>query len=86
MKLKNEKIEDALNKIAVAKKMNSEFLDLSDCGLMELPESLFELVNLIKLDLSYNEIKEIPEDFNKLVSLVELKLNRNQIQKIPESR
>ena len=82
---KNGKIEDALNKIAVAKKMNSEFLDLSDCGLMELPESLFELVNLIKLDLSYNEIKEIPEDFSKLVSLVELKLNRNQIQKIPES-
>ena len=67
----------ALERIAKAKKQNSILLDLSFLGIRELPEELFELVNLTDLDLSNNGLSHLPTGINKLKNLQNLNLSNN---------
>jgi len=54
-------------------------LDLSKKNLKEIPNGVFELINLTLLDLDYNELTEIPIEINKLVNLKYLYLSNNHI-------
>ena len=61
-------------------------LDLSAENLIEIPEGVFELINLKELGLDYNELIEIPLNINKLVKLTTLRLGNNKLTTIPDIR
>jgi len=50
--------------------------------LKEIPDSVFELVNLKTLNLSCNRLTEIPIEINKLVNLNMLNLSCNKLMEI----
>jgi len=58
-------------------------LDLSKKNLKEIPDNVFELVNLEVLNLICNELMEIP-DLSKLVNLKHLDLYHNKLMEIPD--
>lgn len=47
-----------------------KMLDLSNCGLTEIPNFLLNLSRLLNLDLSSNQIEELPEEIGRLTQLV----------------
>jgi len=57
-------------------------LDLSWKGLKEIPDNVFELVNLKVLNLNHNKLTEISLNINKLVNLESLGLNYNELTEI----
>ncbi len=61
------------------KNINQSKLDLSNYGLKEIPEEVFELKNLRKLILRNNKIKNIPAEIEKLNRLETLDLSGNNI-------
>ncbi|MBL3550569.1 leucine-rich repeat domain-containing protein [Chryseobacterium sp. KMC2] len=61
------------------KNINQSKLDLSNYGLKEIPEEVFELKNLKKLILRNNKIKNIPAEIEKLNRLETLDLSGNNI-------
>lgn len=69
-----ERIEEAIENKATR-------LDLTSCGLREIPKEIGEMVWLKELDLSNNQITKI-EGLEELQQLQSLHLNSNQISKI----
>jgi len=63
---------------------NLEYLGLHGT-ITEIPESIKELKNLLKLDLSYNDISKLPDDMSVLENIVYLDLTINEIVEIPET-
>ncbi|WP_100074715.1 leucine-rich repeat domain-containing protein [Chryseobacterium camelliae] len=61
------------------KNINQSKLDLSNYGLKDIPEEVFELKNLKKLILRNNKIKNIPAEIEKLNRLETLDLSGNNI-------
>lgn len=59
-------------------------LDLSSRGICEVPESVGNLVNIVKLDLSSNELDTLPLSFIKLQHITELVLSRNRFVRVPQ--
>lgn len=59
-------------------------LDLSSRSICEVPESVGNLVNIVKLDLSSNELDTLPLSFTKLQHLTELVLTRNKFVRVPQ--
>ncbi len=76
----SQKVLEALTKFEML-----EELDLSHCGLTELPESIGNLRNLEVLDLENNELTELPESILDLRNLKELDIGGNRLTKLPES-
>ena len=62
---------------------DTTYLDLSRSNLKEIPDGVFELVNLTLLNLNCNELTDIPIEINKLVKLTGLWLNNNKLTTIP---
>lgn len=60
-----------------------ETLALHICGLIEVPETIFALVNLRKLSLYGNKLQEIPDEMRKMQKLAILDLSDNQFEEIP---
>lgn len=54
-------------------------INLSGKGLREMPDNIFDYVNLEKLDLSHNKIKVIPKDIVRLRKLRSLDLSFNDL-------
>lgn len=54
-------------------------INLSGKGLEEIPENVYEYVNVEKLDLSHNKIKVIPKEIVKLRKLRSLDLSFNDL-------
>lgn len=77
--------KDVLKKIRVAKKKNSETLDLSSSKLTTLPDAICELKNLETLDLSQNRLTTIPDSICALKVLKGLNLSHNQLMTLPDS-
>ena len=61
------------------------YLDLSNKGLTEIPESIGKLEKLERLHLNDNKLSSLPESIGNLVRLYELTLNNNQLSSLPES-
>lgn len=77
--------QEALVRIEECVRLNSNFLDLRDLGLYEIPLEIFQLSGLRALFISENQITELPESIGNLTSLKELYLSGNRIREIPES-
>lgn len=82
--------EELINLIYVAKEKNWKALDLTDCGLTELPPEIGMLENLEYLDLSSdieieerNIIETLPKEIGNLKSLKELNLYGIGINSLP---
>lgn len=54
-------------------------INLSGKGLREIPENIYEYINLEKLDLSHNKIEVIPKEIVKLKKLRSLNLSFNNL-------
>ncbi|MDJ0902895.1 MAG: COR domain-containing protein [Xenococcus sp. MO_188.B8] len=78
----NEKV---LKIIREAKEKKSTQLDLRNQNLTEIPEEVFELINLTQLNLSYNQLTTVPESFTNLSNLSAINLSYNQIKTLPKS-
>lgn len=74
----------AQTKIAEARSADSDTLDLSLCGLTELPEEVFELRNLRRLALYRNNLKNLPPTIGLLKNLTYLDAENNSLSDIPE--
>ncbi|KAG0555451.1 hypothetical protein KC19_12G170000 [Ceratodon purpureus] len=59
-------------------------LDLSECGLQEVPPRVFEISDLVDLSLAGNRITSLPEDIKNLRALRRLGLAGNLLQELPE--
>jgi len=59
-------------------------IEISKKDIKEIPEKIFECINLKKLNLSSNLIKTIPKEIENLIYLEELYLDRNLITELPE--
>ncbi|RWX51844.1 hypothetical protein VU01_10733 [Candidatus Electrothrix marina] len=75
--------EEALRLIEEAKETGATELDLSCQNFTELPQELFQLVNLTKLDVSFNKLTELPPDIVQLNNLLKLELTGNQLTELP---
>ncbi len=58
----------------------TEVLDLSSCGIEEIPNEIGRLQRLYNLDLSYNGISEVPFAVGKLYNLVTFNLDGNPLK------
>ena len=73
--------EIALQRIREAKEKQLTTLDLSDCGLTEIPEEVGEMVWLERLSLDKNRISDV-KPLEGLINLQYLWLDQNQISDI----
>lgn len=69
-------------KISVAS--NTDKLDLSDCGLEQLPPALFDLRDLRELSLAGNQLTELPTAISQFTALEKLVVAGNRLQQLPE--
>ncbi|XP_078356094.1 uncharacterized protein LOC144640907 isoform X1 [Oculina patagonica] len=66
-------------------KDDAKVLNLTYCGLTELPTRIERLTNLTKLNVSYNKLMKLPESIGVLVNLLHLFANNNQLSLLPAS-
>jgi internalin A len=59
------------------------WLDLTDLGLKQVPETLHEVRDLELLSLNGNEIQELPQWIGELSTLKALAINRNRLRTLP---
>jgi leucine-rich repeat protein SHOC2 len=71
--------------IEAARRERSTKLDLQNCELTTLPESIGNLSDLTSLNLYSNKLTMLPTGMGKLSNLVELSLGTNQLTSLPES-
>jgi len=62
---------------------NLEYLDLSDQGIITLPENIGELNNLAELNLKNNSISVLPGSSTNMESLLVLKIHNNLLTELP---
>ena len=67
------------NRINLAKKLNSIYLDLSGLGITKIPEEIFELQNLTEIDLSYNQLYIIQDELLTKTNLQIINLSNNYL-------
>jgi hypothetical protein len=60
-------------------------LDLFECGLKKLPESISDLKYLQILSARYNRLEKLPESLKNLPDLKEIHVDNNKIKYIPSS-
>ncbi|KAH9302638.1 hypothetical protein KI387_014221, partial [Taxus chinensis] len=70
-------------RIATAKSTGR--LDLSECGLSEVPKEVFYILDLEDLSLSGNNISIIPNEIRNLKKLCRLGLAGNRLEELPAS-
>ena len=75
---------EALRRIEECRKTGNPKLDLSSCGLTEIPIEITDLIGLEILDLSSNQISEI-KNLDSLTALTVLYLSSNQISRLSSS-
>lgn len=68
-------------RIQICKRLAADSIDLSDLGLVEIPEELKELENLKTINLSNNYIKEIPDWFKNRAFKLNINLDNNPVNK-----
>ncbi|MCV6639502.1 P-loop NTPase fold protein [Candidatus Albibeggiatoa sp. nov. NOAA] len=86
-KKEDEKVILESNNSAIGYKLTSEnkvrILNLSFCGLSDVPNSVFYLQNLEVLILNNNNLTTIPNDIERLYNLISLKAAVNKLLTLP---
>lgn len=72
---------EALRRIEKCQKTGNPKLDLSSCGLTEVPREIMDLIWLREIDFFNNQINKI-EGLNTLSNLTELRFSVNRIEEI----
>jgi Leucine-rich repeat (LRR) protein len=75
---------DILAKIEQAKRFRAKVLDLSNAGLTEIPEEIFDVDNLERLNIRTNQIRTIPADIRRLVKLKWLDVRGNPLEQVTD--
>lgn len=87
-------LNEAIQRIDKARNGNLSTLDLSNCGLHEVPQSVFELTHLTELKLGHwsdhnkqqrNKITKLPAQIAQLQQLQHLDLSSNQLSALPDA-
>jgi DNA-binding winged helix-turn-helix (wHTH) protein/Leucine-rich repeat (LRR) protein len=73
----------AEKQIAAAQQSNAPVLDLSELGLISLPEKICELIHLQRLNISNNNLRKLPKSMTKLTQLQALFLHGNPRLNLP---
>ena len=81
--LSGNKNVDSLNNLGRLIWMDA--LDLSELGLKQIPDFVFEMKKLDYLKMTDNEIASIPQQLNNLKNLKFLNLSSNKIQEFPNN-
>lgn len=81
----DNKYNEVLNLVYIAKQLNSPVLYLENLGLNEFPMEILELSNLTLLDLGGNELTTLPESIEKLTNLTKLNVKENNLTSLPEA-
>ena len=71
-------------RIEAARAARSPALDLSRCGLRELPDAVRRLTHLESLDLKFNNLEDLPDWLTDLDRLTELDIQANQLEQVPD--
>ena len=80
-----DKVHEIVKKLVLkAKKEGATSLDLSEMQLTELPEEIYQLVQLETLDLSNNRLRILPREIGQLTQLKSLFLRNNYLSNLPE--
>ena len=74
---------EARRRIAEAKREKAEMVDLTQLGLKDLPDDLFECTDLQRLYLGANCLSELPERIGDLKNLTALSVYNNQLTSLP---
>jgi Leucine-rich repeat (LRR) protein len=77
-------IADASIRVKLMLAASTGRLDLSECGLTEIPQQVFELSELEELSLAGNKISFLPAEIGKLTLLERLQLSGNELTSLPE--
>jgi small GTP-binding protein len=85
MPTKEDRSQDADQRLLKAKQSKATSLDLSGLNLTVIPEAVFQLTDLQQLYLNNNQITAVPDAVSQLANLQELNLGSNQIKAIPET-
>jgi internalin A len=80
----DESFAEADDRIATAIAERSETLDLSNLGLVALPESIGQLHQITTISLSGNRLTQLPESLRSFNSLETLYLYKNELRALPE--
>ena len=75
--------EELSRRLANCARNKDAELDLSDCGLTSLPESIGQLTSLTKLDLSRNQLTSLPPQIGQLAQLQVLYVQDNRLDVVP---
>ena len=82
---KRDALREAEEKIEKALRDEETGLNLSEFGLLDLPESIGKITSLQNLILVGNQLTTLPEWIDQLTSLQNLDLSGNQLTTLPES-
>lgn len=80
-----KKIEEALQSGTTELVLGGDYKTPDGEKLTELPESLWELIQLKSLRISQTKITTLPDSLGQLTQLKSLDLSRNQLTTLPES-
>ena len=72
-------------RIEEARKSKATSLDVHGLGLTELPASIGQLPQLLRLHISDNQLEALPETISELTQLQILDASRNRLEALPDS-
>ncbi|KAK9818883.1 hypothetical protein WJX74_007529 [Apatococcus lobatus] len=72
-------------RVKIGMAASSGKLDLSECGLQRIPDSVWDLTGLEELSLHGNPLEELPEEVGRLTSLRRLQLSSCGLHHVPAS-
>jgi hypothetical protein len=81
----NMPANEAMRRIQEVIEQKATTLDLSECELGVLPESIDSLTQIVWLSLDNNRLETLPESIGSLTNLEGLDLGNNQLHNLPES-
>ena len=78
-------VREAERRVADVMQVHGSSLNLTDLGLIAVPDSVGQLTALTTLDLGNNQLTTLPDSLGQLTALTDLSLRGNQLTTLPDS-